>query len=442
MAISKYPAELTDPVWQKKKSATAGKTGIGEELKKLTSGYTVINWKLFEDLEKVSDKEAYDKSFKPANSEFSKVNAYAQQLYKFRDFAKKQAETMKAITNKNTKTLLESMAKTADQLGIALKSECSDLLKSAQEAVDDYPQRLQGWVQRRVKLRDDFNSAKQSFDLKLTEAKKLAKESDDLAIGAAKSPKDAKAYIQEMIVKSTTVDKIGKELKKKNGELHIQFDPFRGATESASTHKIAEIDAKPYAQYFTEADNLRKDMVGIQEEVEEIFKESITSIKQAQTATLEGGSQSAAYLKIAEGLAKSYGGLGKTMTSAPGAKSIMGKGTPYKDSWKTFIGSVTGAKQEDRAKLKPMAKDRMKQRKDQVDELEKQLETIYNTANTGFTKGLAGIPEKTRDGDIKKQIQLAQDGLNAGKEFLELWKKDNADAQSTYLEAIKAIDQG
>ena len=35
--VEKYPPELTDAVWQKKKSAPAGKTGVGDELPRTVS---------------------------------------------------------------------------------------------------------------------------------------------------------------------------------------------------------------------------------------------------------------------------------------------------------------------------------------------------------------------------------------------------------------------
>ena len=43
----------------------------------------------------------------------------------------------------------------------------------------------------------------------------------------------------------------------------------------------------------------------------------------------------AAFANNANDIAKTYAGIGDKMKAFPGAKSIMGKGTPYKDSWIT-----------------------------------------------------------------------------------------------------------
>lgn len=441
MAISKYPAELTDTVWKKKKSVTATKTGIGAKLDELEKEYNAIKWKDIQAHGDAKNKDTFDATEEAARTAWSDVEKLATNLYKFRDHAKKVAgeKKMKLPTNKKTKKLIEDMAQKADHLGVGLKSECSDMFKAAKKIVEDYPKTLKAWGERKDNLLAAFKKAEKEFKPLMKLAKKLAADADKAAKAAAKDPSQAKAKIKEAVDAVSDMAPIHKEMKKKNAELFKIFDPHRGSGEKAKEFGITDKDAAPYASVFTDADTLRKELIEQEREVELLVKDAIASVKEAQAATLTGAAKEKAYLKILQDLSKNYGDLGKTMDGAMGAKSILGKGKDYKDSWDMFVTGVTKAPKEDRAKLKPIATQRATQRRDQVNDLEAQLGRIYDHANKAIDKGIKGIPVDARQGKIAEQITKVQDGLQTGKDYYDEWARQNAAAQSTFTAAMKKI---
>jgi hypothetical protein len=440
--MSAYPPELTDPVWKKKKSITAGETGIGAELRKLKTAYDNIDWEAFEKLDDFDGLDELKKAKGKADSELSKVTALTKALTKFKDFAARKATEMKSPTNAGTKKLLIAMSVQAKSLADDWDDACAKRISAAETELTDYPKRLKAWIQRKEDLLEEMKKSKTVAEIQVKKANELAAANDQDAKAMPQDANEIKNKLKEMANRAAQIDSIAKSLKKRNEEMHQMFDPHRSATENPSTHKLSTKDTTgKYSSIFTDADNLRAEMIGMQESIEDIFKEALTSVKEGQAATLQGNSQSMAYEQIATNLVENYATLGKRMEEYAGMKSILMQGKDYTQTWKTYIQAVEMQEPSKRAEMKVSAKDRAKQRFDQVNDLEVQLERMYKTGLAGFTKALNGIPQNMRGGEALKKINRAQLGIDAGKAYLDRWKDINQKGTVTYHEAMKAIDE-
>ncbi|MFO0820429.1 MAG: hypothetical protein U1A77_20955 [Pirellulales bacterium] len=444
--VRAYPTELTNAVWQKKKSVTAGKTGIGEELKKLVELYDSIQWKLFEDLETIVSKKQYDTKFPLAQAELEKVEKFKRFCGEFESLAEKQAATMKAVTNKGTKKLLEEMAKLAKELGAELLEFCESSLDQVANSrvIAEYPQRLKAWIERKNNLLKVFKKAKGEFDEYLKTAKKLAAQSDELAKNIPSDPESAKRVLKALAENAVSVNEIHKTMKSEFAEYFKLFEPHRSNAEKADTHQLEQSDLDDYKGVFTEADNLRKELEELMKLVESVFQETIASAKEAQATTLKGANQAAAYLKVATDLAKTYGDIGAKVKGSFIAKSILGdKSVAYRDSWMGgfFRGIEAEKDKEKQAELIRLGKIRAQQRRDQVDELETQLKRIYESAEQAINKIIKGIPEESQVGEIAEKIELVRKSLKQVEDYLNQWVEENAAAHKTYDEAMNKVDE-
>jgi len=232
-------------------------------------------------------------------------------------------------------------------------------------------------------------------------------------------------------------------LDKENAAALKIFDPHRSnGPESAAKLGLLPKDSAPYSTVFTNADNLRKQMIE-QAKSMKGYEDSIeASHEEAKLQTLSPELKLPGYIKHATDLQVKVRTLTDRLSSkGVGAKNILDGGKEYKEQWAKFVETATLAAPDKKEVMKKMAKERMEQRYEQVKELEEGLKKTFVTAAELLKRGLAGIPRdfQTRP-EVKVQTDGAMQALHDGKAFYDRWVKARTAAEGPYQIAVQTID--